>query len=126
MTVAEVRKMLEELVGDHILSAVAYGKDGNGIFKLDGVTLEVVVDEDDGCRSYMDELKITKEIPDMYEIPVFAAMCENADHDLIEMRDKRNGKTVLTFGTKELSDYYPSYVFDYQPQNIFENNEVEG
>ena len=121
MTQDEVGKMMKRLVGEHLLTAVAYGKDGNGVFKLDGVTFEAVEDPDDGYRSYMDELKIANAIPDMYEIPVLVSLDDEGDHNIIEMRDRRNGKTVLIVGTEDVTDYYPCYVFDYQPKNIFEN-----
>lgn len=120
----EARKKLKELAGEHRLQAVAYGKDGNGLFKLDGITYEAVCDEDDGYRSYMDDLTIVKDIPQMFDIPVLVSFEDAWHDDRIEILDRRNKLLVLNVGTKDLDDYYPCYVFDYHPENIFENKDA--
>lgn len=43
--------------------------------------------------------------------------------DGIEIIDRRNGKTILQLGTSNSEDYYPSFVSDWQPKNLA-NNEV--
>lgn len=107
--------------GEHILNAVLYGENGNGIFSLDGVAYEAVEDPDDGYRSYMDEIRIIKPVKKMFEIPVAVEYIDKDDKDELVFRDSRNGKTVLSLGTDHLDDYYPIYFFDYAPQNIYEN-----
>lgn len=111
-------------VGEHILNAVLYGENGNGIFSLDGVAYEAVEDPDDGYRSYMDEIRVIKPVEKMFEIPVVVAYIDKDDKDELVFRDSRNGKTVLSLGTDRLDDYYPFYFFDYTPQNIYENGET--
>lgn len=118
---SENEKAFKALVGEHTLQAVAYGQDGNGMFRLDDVTFEAVCDPDDGYRSYMDELKVVDTIPKMYDIPVLVSYEDDFDDTRIELRDRRNGKLILNVGTKDVTDYYPSYVFNYIPENIFEN-----
>jgi hypothetical protein len=108
-------------VGEHILNAVMYGENGNGIFSLDGITYEAVEDPDDGYRIYMDEIKVIEPVEKMFEVPVVVEHIDKGDEETLAFRDKRNGKTVLTLGTDYSESYYPFYVFDYTPQNIFEN-----
>lgn len=108
-------------MGEHTLQAVAYGQDGNGLFRLDNVTFEAVCDPDDGYRSYMDELKVVDTIQKMYDIPVLVSYEDDYDDTRVELRDRRNGKLILNVGTKDVTDYYPCYVFNYIPENIFEN-----
>lgn len=36
----------------------------------------------------------------------------------IEILDRRNGKTILTLGTTDVDDYYPSFVCDWRPENV--------
>lgn len=121
----EVQKKLKDLVGVHRLQAVAYGKNGNGLFKLDGITYEAVCDEDDGYRSYMDDLAIVDDMPKMFDIPVLVLFEDPWHDDRIEILDNRNKRLVLNVGTKDIDDYYPCYVFDYHPENIFENKETK-
>ena len=108
-------------VGEHVLNAVMYGENGNGVFSIDGVTYEAVEDPDDGYRSYLDEIKVTKPVKKMYEVPVVVEFNDPDDKYELVFRDKRNQKTILSLGTNYIDDYYPSYFFDYTPQNIFEN-----
>lgn len=108
-------------VGEHILNAVLYGKNGNGVFSLDGVAYEAVEDPDDGYRSYMDEIKVIKPVEKMFEVPVVVEYIGKDRKDELVFRDSRNGKTVLSLGTDRIDDYYPFYFFDYTPQNIYEN-----
>jgi hypothetical protein len=108
-------------VGEHILNAVLYGKNGNGVFSLDGVAYEAVEDPDDGYRSYMDEIKVIAPVEKAFEVPVVVEYINKDDKDELVFRDSRNGKTVLSLGTDCLDEYYPLYFFDYTPQNIYEN-----
>lgn len=112
---------IESFVGEHVLNAVQYGENGNGIFSLDGASYEVVEDPDDGYRSYLDEIKVIEPVREMYSIPVFVVPIEDPDKVGIVFVDKRSEKPILTFGTDYYESYYPCYFFDYTPQNIAEN-----
>lgn len=116
-------KKMADLAGTYVLQAVAYGKDGNGLFTLNGTTYEAVCDEDDGYRSYLECLKIVDTIPKQYDVPVLIVYVDDAHDTRIEITDVRNGELVLEVGTKDLDDYYPSYLFRYTPENIYENKE---
>ena len=117
-------KKFQRFIGNHILNAVQYGKNGNGIFVLDGVTYEAVEDPDDGYRSYLDEVKVAEPIAALYNVPVLVVPIEDPDKDGIVFIDKRNMRPVLSLGTDFYEDYYPCYFFDYTPQNICENGGV--
>ena len=112
---------IEAFVGNHILNAVQYGENGNGIFSIDGASYEVVEDPDDGYRSYMDEVKAIEPIREMYSVPVVVAPIGDPAKEGLVFIDKRSMRPVLSFGTDYYEDYYPCYFFDYTPQNIAEN-----
>ena len=114
-------EMYSFFVGEHALNAVLYGKNGNGIFSLDGVAYEAVEDPDDGYRSYMEEIKVVEPVEKMFDVPVMVEYIDTDSKDELIFRDRRNQKVILSLGTDEYDDYYPFYFFDYTPQNIYEN-----
>lgn len=96
------------------------------LFTLDGVTYAATEDENDGYRSCMDKLEILDAKPVIMFDPV-DVLCrmENGDNcDILEMIDIRNGKTVLRVGTDYPDSYYPCFVSEWIPENLYCNTGV--
>lgn len=114
---------LEDLVGEHLFSGVAYGNDANGAgtfsFTIDGAIFTAVEDENDGYRSAMDELRSGGNIDTSFPaIKIFASMSSNPNEDILEFRDMGNGKVVLRVGTDNEDNYYPCFISEYTPENM--------
>jgi hypothetical protein len=94
-------------------------------FTLDGVTYAATEDENDGYRSCMDKLEILDEKPVIMFDPVDVVchMEKDDNRDILEMIDIRNGKTVLRVGTDYYDSYYPYFVSEWTPENLYCNKE---
>lgn len=129
-----------DLVGAHMLMAVQtdarHPFDTNaagGAFQLDeGLTVFVFEDPDDGYRSSAVEPMICNAplysfgcSPNYVRAPVLVRLWDKSDTygsaEGIEIIDTRNGATILLAGTDNNDDYYPSYTFDWRPQNLADN-----
>lgn len=127
---------LESLVGEHELSGVdmteedmptSYGGgDYHGSvcrFILDGKTYTACEDDNDGYRSAMKSLTEGGEVRNQFAPQ--RVLCSmryedeygNKDETLV-MRDMITGKEVLEVGTDNTDDYYPSFVSNFQPENM--------
>lgn len=131
---------LEDLCGIHTLSGVELtseefksswtDSDRNIVlFTLDGVTYKAVEDPDDGYRSMCEGITVSDRAPSFsFEgIKVLCYMREDdnlAHYDSIIMRDIINGKIILEVGTHNTGDYYPYCVFEYFPENMACNAEI--
>lgn len=88
-------------------------------FQLGDVIFEVVENEDDGYRSSMDEVRIVeREALSKYphnhfleEVTILAG-----DEDSMWKILGADGHRWLQFGTRDASDYYPTFVFDWTPR----------
>jgi hypothetical protein len=134
---------LDSLVGKHWLTAVdmlnetvkKYGYDEaceTLRFVLDGKTYVAVQDPGDGYRSSMEKFFVSDDVvsnafqateviatkrgdgPDSYTV-----------NDTLELRDIANGKLVLSVGTDNTDDYYPSWVGEWIPENLHLNDGKE-
>lgn len=130
---------LKKLKGKHIFTGVELGsikvqyyedgpdEDANYVkFELDGVTYMAVEDPDDGYRSYMKELFISKEsikykIPSLLVTCVYETKNDGYTCDILRFIDVENGETFLRVGTADTNDYYPYCVFEYKPENLHFN-----
>jgi hypothetical protein len=134
---------LKDLVGEHVLTAVdndttveivGYSgepRSANGmLFTLDGVTYRVIEDENDGYRSSAREIEVfTTSEPLRNRFTGCRVVCRYIDgqfenspsNDLLELIDVVTGQTVLLVGTKDVDDYYPSYVANFTPENMASN-----
>lgn len=128
-----------DLVGTHELKAVQadvrHPFDANangGAFQLDNdLTVLVFEDPSDGYRSSAIDPVIVKAplyslgcSPNYVRAPVLVRLWERSEYgqaEGIEIIDTRNGKTILRAGTDNSDDYYPSYTFDWRPQDLAEN-----
>ena len=113
---------LEDLQGEHILSAVDTGFDGDAsmfLFELDGVTYCAKEDPKDGYRSCMEELYICDQEPKT-KIPPTKIVCiiDDGDSDILTGIDIKNGRRIFQVGTDYWDDYYPSFVARWMPENL--------
>lgn len=122
---------LKDFVGKHQFSGVDYAEDGYGgainiIFCIDGVTYLAQEDLDDGYRSYMDELEVSKK-PCRNTFEPEEVICEHIDKskdyfgydsDILLIKNAKTGELILKIGTEDVNDYYPSCVMEYHPENM--------
>lgn len=133
---------LSELIGQHKLTGVDFAvesvehygelQDCNVVnFALDGTTYTVVEDPSDGYRSAMREIKVSAfKITNKFKaVKVVATMRKSQgysdDYDILDLIDVVTGKIVLSVGTDHRDSYYPSFVSDWQPENLHINQIVE-
>lgn len=132
--------ILEDLIGEHELSGVDFGKkpadkenyeyeDANTMtFVLDGRAYCVIEDASDGYRSSMRDIT---EVPAesvsnrFAPVRVLARHREKGDYgstaDILEMIDIVTTKVVVEAGTDNSDDYYPSFVANFTPENMAVN-----
>lgn len=98
-----------------------YGIDGN-TFKLGGHVFEAVEDENDGYRSMLGEVA-TRDNPSgliffKRSIAKVKVVETNNSHEFVgyELVDVEDGHVWLRLGTDEYDDYYPCFIFSYQPK----------
>lgn len=123
---------LEDLCGRHILTGVdrlvkVEGGRVRGIekdvlnFTLDGITYSAVEDPDDGWRSMMESLIVSNA-----ELINTFPECEvvgNMNDDVLELRDVKTKKIVISVGTDNLEDWYPCFVANFNPENMSINQD---
>ncbi len=138
---------LKDLVGLHMLDAVdfehitvkwgeddEYGEDANVCrFRLDGTIWMAVEDPNDGYRSSMREItklrantkvKLVNVFPPVQVLAVYHERRRYEACDILELRETATGKLVLTVGTENTDDYYPSFVASFEPENMPANAEA--
>lgn len=129
----------EDICGERQLLAIRtdirhpFNSEANGVaLDLGDLTVFVFEDPNDGYRSAAASPLFAKGSlcefgvsPDYIRAPVriekwrprpdehYSGECEG-----LRFIDTRNGKTVLLLGTSNTDDYYPSFVCDWQPQNL--------
>lgn len=142
---------LESLHGFHAFNGVELGQieDPNGInsglsehemvncvrFGLDGKVYEIWEDPSDGYRSYVGGIRISKN-PLKSKIPAIRVNCKyittREDYygsvvscKILEFVDVQNGNVFLSVGTDHIDDYYPICRFEYHPELLSINQNVE-
>lgn len=122
-----------ELAGDHMLSGVdsaeipdGYGEAADCInFVIDGKTYSALEDLSDGYRSYLRYLVHTETIAVINVFPPIAVRIEAADDGGswagLRFFDAANGEEVLTIGTCDADDYYPSCIMAWHPELLHVN-----
>jgi len=132
---------LNDLVGLHKLTGVDFDymvldelfdnpKDRNVInFVLDGKTYTAIEDDNDGYRSAMDEIKVSNfKVSNKFKaVKVLGTMREGGynKHDIIDFIDCITGKIVLSVGTRNTDDYYPTFMNEWKPENLCLNQKDE-
>jgi hypothetical protein len=128
---------LKDLIGLHTLSAVetGYMQDNGGdnwrgmeqcnyiSFILDGKTYTAIEDPEDGYRSGMDRLvvsrgKLKNIVPDTKVFAVLARERYSTMDSLLVFYTVDNGEIVMEVGTDGSDVYYPSFVGNFHPENL--------
>lgn len=126
---------LQDLLGKHMLSGVDMGHEsikntwGDDFescqtlnFTLDGVTYSAIEDPSDGYRSSMNEIRVTDAPAKNTFAPqeVLGVMRRDDDYknDVLDLIDTTTGKVVLSVGTTNTDDYYPSFEAVFAPENM--------
>jgi len=93
-----------------------YGVDGN-CFKLGRDVYEAIEDEDDGYRSYLNSIEKVDFDGIFFKQPLGTIEVKMTD-DWYYLEDVKDGHIWLRVGTDDTDDYYPYFVFDYQPKKM--------
>jgi hypothetical protein len=99
------------------------------LFELDGVVYKAKEDPSDGYRSSCEEIEIVStKIKNKFKAQkVYCVHMKRSDYrssDLLAIHDVVTNKVVLTVGTDDNDDYYPSFVANFQPENMAINSGV--
>lgn len=116
---------LESLVGSHTLLGVdtdpreSHLRHADSIsFTLGRKTYLAVEDGSDGYRSSMDYIKLVDE-PTKNRFKGVKVLARMRDNDpVLEILHAKTGKLILSVGTDNADDYYPSWVASYHPENL--------
>jgi hypothetical protein len=94
-------------------------------FEIDGVVYSAIEDPGDGYRSSMRHLTIgAADVTRFAPHRVVGSMRprdEYGENDVLEFRDIITGGVVLAIGTSNSDDYYPSFVAEWNPENLAAN-----
>lgn len=125
---------LQDLVGLHKLTGVDFQileadhedryEDAQLVhFVLDGITYTVTEDRDDGYRSAMQEIRVSKiKVTNRFKAVQVLAMMRNADYtEILDLVDLANAKVILSVGTDRSDIYYPVFVGNWTPANMHVN-----
>ena len=133
---------LKDLVGLHKLTAVDKGilpgdehagRWGDAYcisFTIDGFTYYVVEEPCDGYRSSMKRIICTNEILKNQFPPAQVMATMRADrtyetNNVLDFADVKSGKVILSVGTGNINDYYPYFVAEWTPENLWINKDVK-
>lgn len=104
--------MFEDFIGKEV---EFYGVD-NCCFKIDRIVFEAMEDPDDGYRSYLGSIEIRNPVGMIFFRQALAKVIVEFDGDHYTFRDVEDNHIWLDFGTDDYDDYYPYFVFNYQPK----------
>ena len=129
----QAEKVLERLEQEK--SFYFYGAYNNS-FKIDDMVLQVIADPDDGYRSYFGTvLHNDKEMGIFFPVPLGRVVIEHSEtytenpdgysygesFNGWHLRDLDTGHIWLQFGTGSMDDYYPYFIFYYNPDKTQKN-----
>ena len=133
---------LEDLVGEHELTGVEFGREeveseyyhedeeSNFVrFIIDGVTYKAVEDPSDGYRSMLgkilvDSADVKNTFPAINVCVNIVTSYDDSDtnpevyESILEFRDCKTGKVILSIGTDYSNGYYPCFVSSFTPPLI--------
>lgn len=128
---------LKDLLGEHILTGVEFGQLEKGEFDedypntvdfiLDGKIISAIENPCDGYRSSMKELIENRpgvEINNRFDPVKVVGITRNEEgyeDEVIDFFDSITKKIVLSVGTRHHDDYYPSFVQEWNPENLCHN-----
>lgn len=96
-------------------------------FRLNGTVYVVIEDPSDGYRSSMREIKVAPKAEMVNVFPPVQVLAIHRDRsrydaaDILALYDVTTAKPVLEVGTDNSDDYYPSFVANFQPENMASN-----
>ena len=99
-------------------------KDGEKVYYSKKYLFVVSENPDDGYRSSMDYILVNPFnflIAEEYLADITIKKLEENDHEIIEIYDKGNNKLILRFGTEDWNDYYPCFIREWIPENLYIN-----
>lgn len=112
---------LKHLVGLALLDAVDFYSDSNEYqvcrFRLDGLVYVAKEDAEDGYRSMMSELFVSKDSDMKNVFPERLVYCEMeaGDNDILNIYDTETKQVILSVGTSNFNDWYPCFVAHFDP-----------
>ena len=106
---------LDDFTGEHKLMGFDICDEGCK-FVLDGVTVVAVEDEDDGYRSFLDEVRV--ESGGVSNLFPPCSVIGQMDEEILVFVDEDTKKTVLRVGTDNSDSYYPYFVSEFTPENM--------
>ncbi len=91
--------------------------------KLDGRVYEAMEDPDDGYRSYFGTIEIRDDAGVFFKTPLDRVRLQEAADGADDFTGWRlvsvtDGHQWLRFGTQDISDYYPGFIFEYTPRSL--------
>lgn len=126
----EAQRAAAEARGEYIsYDAAEMDRAQHCLFRLDGVVYMITEDPQDGYRSSVKDLFVTDgEMTNVFPpCRVLGRKKPDSDtygggkNDVVEFIDLETGLAVLEVGTDAVDDYYPSFVANFQPQNMAVN-----
>lgn len=93
-------------------------------FKLNTTVWEAIEDESDGYRSYLGSVE-RKDSTAIFFRTSLANVILKYDGDHYRLEDAADKHVWLKFGTDNSDDYYPMFVFSYEPK-LGESRRVAG
>lgn len=127
---------LSDLAGEHILDAVdsdneqvkTYGEAFESCsvlrFRLDGIVYTAIEDPDDGYRSCLRDIvagdhPMTNCFEPLRVVGMHRTRSDGGyNADILALIDVVTGKIVIEVGTDNSDDYYPSFVGNFNPENM--------
>ena len=108
-------KTFDEYVGETVSF---FGVNCN-CFKLGNQVFEAIEDESDGYRSYLESVEVVQGnlvFPRSKLARVKVEEFEDGYFDGYRLVGVSDGHEWLRFGTDNIDDYYPGFIFDYSPK----------
>jgi hypothetical protein len=129
---------LSDFVGEYIFTLIPDSSETDEwdativSFGLDKMVIFVHEDPSDGYRSHVGDVIVTGlvDTPKVHNriLPVDQyVICEfsdSSDEDILRIRSVKTGLLIFEIGTDNADDYYPSFIWNYHPQNLDANQEV--
>ena len=99
------------------------------LVRIDNVNYLFIEDPSDGYRSYLKDVEITDTMP-RYKLPSIFVHIIEADRNMyndndfigIDIIDVITNGSILIIGTSHSTDYYPTCILEYHPENLCINN----
>lgn len=110
----------KQLIGK---SGILCAVDGHS-FRVGDLTFEAVEDEMDGYRSSLKHLRVVDNIRPTFRENIHIEESFGEYIDGIQLVNEV-GLIILTIGTRNYDDYYPCFVFRYNPERLTYNATFE-